>query len=73
MRGGVGVAVILARANEGCVAMEELAPEAIGFAAGFGAARHVPVGRHGRIVGTFADRGVEIAVADVEDFKTRIC
>jgi hypothetical protein len=73
VRGGVGVSVILARANEGCVAMEELAPEAVGLTAGFGAARHMSIGRHGHVVGTFANRGVEIAVADVEDFQTRIC
>jgi hypothetical protein len=52
--------------------MEELAPKAIGVAAGFGATGEMGVRGHVLVVASVASGRVLIAVAHVEDFESRI-
>jgi hypothetical protein len=52
--------------------VEQLAPETVGVAACFGAAREIALGGHGLVVGAAARRQMLIAVAEVEDLKGRI-
>src|SRR5437773_2579957 len=53
-------------------AVEQLAPETVGVASGFGAAGEVAVGSHGDVVEAATDGQVLIAVAEVEDLESRV-
>ena len=52
--------------------MEKLAPEAVGVAAGFGAAGEIVLRRHADVIETAAGGRVLIAVPEVEDLEGRI-
>jgi len=52
--------------------VEQLAPETVGVAARFRAAREVALRRHGFVVGAATRRQVLIAVSEVEDLEGRI-
>jgi hypothetical protein len=52
--------------------MEQLAPEAVGVAAGFGAAGEVALRGHGLVVEAATAGQVLIAVSEVEDLESRI-
>src|SRR5262249_34648515 len=53
-------------------AVEELAPEPVGVATGFGAAGQVALGGHDLIVRSLATGGVLLAVAEVENLQSRV-
>ena len=52
--------------------MEQLAPETVGVAPGFGAAGEVALRGHGVVIETAAAGQVLIAVSEVEDLESRI-
>ena len=52
--------------------MQELAPETVGVAAGFGAAGEITLRRHGLVVEATAGGQVLVAVPEVEDLEGRI-
>jgi len=52
--------------------MEQLAPEAVGVTAGFGAAGEVALRGHGLVIEAAAARQVLIAVSKVEDLESWI-
>ena len=52
--------------------MEQIAPEAVGVTAGFGAAGEVALRGHGLVVETATAGQVLIAISEVEDLESRI-
>ena len=52
--------------------MEQLAPETVGVAAGFGATGEIALRGHGAVIDATAAGQVLIAVPEVEDLKSRV-